>query len=298
MELARPVAPLDAQAILMQALRRVEVFERRFGIDIARIMVAPHGVCSRALARALVPVGFEAFCISRPYPWLARPPHPWLERPPHASPLTGWEPTAMVENGLPVLLRRGIDDPVEDLPLRAFLNQPLIIQAHHQDVRDGLDRLAEVADLINRLGDVQWKSLGEIARSSLMLQHDGDQLRVRLFTRAAELIVDRGREAITIELPRLDSSPCTDVVAWSASTAESGDVSGVLDPDAQHLELRLPRTTHTLKLRRVSRERVGDDLPKLSDWPLRPMARRFAAEARDRFAPTFRRVSLGLRHER
>jgi len=71
----------ERRAMLAQALRRIETFERRSGIPVPRIMVAPHGVCAQETAHELVPLGFEALCISRPYPWLARPPRSWLERP-------------------------------------------------------------------------------------------------------------------------------------------------------------------------------------------------------------------------
>ena len=48
----------------------------------------------------MISLGFEALCISRPYPWLARRPLPWLTRPPESSPLTGLEPASIVDNGV------------------------------------------------------------------------------------------------------------------------------------------------------------------------------------------------------
>ena len=50
-----------------------------------------------------------------------------------------------------------------ELVLRAFLDQPLILYGHHEDVAPGLDVLGEAAEDVNRLGETRWCSLGEIA---------------------------------------------------------------------------------------------------------------------------------------
>jgi hypothetical protein len=293
MELARCTRAPQAHAMLKQALRRVASFERRSGVEVSRIMVPPHGVCSREIAQSLVPVGFEALCISRPYPWLARPPRQWLERPPESSPLAGWHPAAVIENGLPVLLRRGIGDPPEDLALRAFLEQPLIIQAHHQDVRDGLDRLAELAEVIRRLGDVQWKSLGDIAKSNVTTRRDGELLRVRMFTRRAELGIPDGVNTVAVETPSLTGGVSQDALELSASSnSEHRDQEVLVSPGSA--ELPLPAGTRAVRLRLISRDLAIDGALSRPVLPLRSTARRFATEARDRVAPTWRRISHRL----
>ena len=70
--------------------------------------------------------------------------------------------------GLPVLLRADFAlHPREDLVLRAFLGQPLILYGHHELLREGPSALTEAAAAIDRLGDVRWSSLAEIAGASI-----------------------------------------------------------------------------------------------------------------------------------
>jgi hypothetical protein len=91
---------------------------------------------------------------------------PWLARPREAGPLAAWGPVDLVAGGLPVLLRGQFDHPREDLVLRAFLGQPLILYGHHDLLAHGPDTLAEAAAQIERLGQVRWCSLAAIARAN------------------------------------------------------------------------------------------------------------------------------------
>ena len=288
LELARELPAAAAHAMLVQALRRVAAFERRTAVPVARIMVAPHGVCSREVARALVPAGFDALCISRPYPWLARRGRPWLTRPPGSSSLTGWQPGEVIENGLPVLLRRGIGDPPADLALRAFLRQPLIIQAHHDDMRGGLDRLGEVAGLVNRLGDVRWCSLAEIAGANVTTQREGDQLRVAMFTRRARLAIPAGVRRVAVSTPTLDDSGRRDAVVWTRADRPS---RAPLESVCGGSCFKLADDVAAVRVSLVSQERPADTEVVAPRLPLRVIARRVAAEARDRALPAYARLA-------
>ena len=120
------------------------------------------------MARALVTCGFQALCTTRPYPWAVTSPSlPWLTRPSDAGPLAAWGPVDVVAGGLTVLLRADLAlHPREDLVLRAFLGQPLILYGHHELLRDGPEALTDAAAAIDRLGEVHWCSLSEIAHAS------------------------------------------------------------------------------------------------------------------------------------
>jgi hypothetical protein len=293
MELARPFGAEERRALLAQSLRRIGAFERRSGVPVARIMVAPHGVCSQEMAHDLVPLGFEALCISRPYPWLARPPRSWLARPAGSSPLAAWEPASVVDNGLPVMLRRGFGDPDEDLALRAFLDQPLIVYGHHGDMRDGLDRLAEIAGLIHRLGDVRWSSLGEIAASNATTRHEGYTLRVRMFSRRVRLAVPAGVERLVVETPSLEAHSGVDAMMWSsdpaAPAAARADGLSPVGPSAEPIVL--PPGTPGVELRLV---RSGAPNPSAARPPAAltwAIARRLMGEGRDRLVPVYRRTA-------
>ena len=110
---ARELAGLDsdrqAEAAMAQALRRIAALERASGLSVARVMAPPHGVCSEAALRAMFRLGFEAACISRPYPWRDGLPAP--------TPLAGWHPAELVAGGIPVAPRQALSAPREDLGL-------------------------------------------------------------------------------------------------------------------------------------------------------------------------------------
>ena len=168
-ELGRPRSVAEGVALGMRALRRAAAFERRTGVVVDRVMVPPHERIGEPMARALFACGFQALCTTRPYPWAVNSPDlPWLTRPADAGPLAAWRPVDVVAGGLPVLLRADFAlHPREDLVLRAFLGQPLILYGHHDLLRDGPGALADTAAAIGGLGDVRWSSLAEIARAGI-----------------------------------------------------------------------------------------------------------------------------------
>ncbi len=173
-ELARLSEDRQAEAAMAQALRRVAALERRCGLHVARVMAPPHGVCSEAALRAMFRLGFEAICISRPYPWRDGLPPP--------SPLAGWYPTELVAGGIPVAPRQALSAPREDLAFRALLGQPLILHGHHGDFADGLDLLEQAAADINDLGEVRWGPLDRVAGGAhATLAFDEDAARAHVW---------------------------------------------------------------------------------------------------------------------
>jgi hypothetical protein len=168
-ELGRIGSDMQGLALARQALARAGAFQRRTGVPFERVMVPPHEQLSEPAARGLRAGGFAAVCVSRPYPWIApRSPLPAAALgagPPERGALAGWGARELVAGGLPLLLRTGFDAPREDLVLRAFLGQPLILYGHHDLLADGLDVLAEATAAIDALGAVRWCSLAAIARA-------------------------------------------------------------------------------------------------------------------------------------
>jgi hypothetical protein len=171
-ELGRPRSDAEALPLIAQALRRTAAFERRTGVPVDRVMVPPHERLSEPVARALRAYSFQAVTTTRPYPWIADTiKRPWLDRPSDAGPLAAWRPIDRVAGGLPILLRADFRlHPREDLVLRAFLGQPLILYGHHDLLAEGPDGFAEAAAQINRLGDVSWSSLAAIAHAHTHMQ--------------------------------------------------------------------------------------------------------------------------------
>ena len=172
-ELGRVATDRQGYVLARQALARAAAFEGRTGIAYERVMVPPHEQLSEPAARGLRAAGFEAVCVSRAYPWI-RPTRPGPAAALGAGPSergasVGWSSREMLVGGLPSLSRTGFNAPAEDLVLRAFLGQPLIVYAHQDLLRDGLGVLTAAVTDIEALGDVRWASLANIAR------HDNPQ---------------------------------------------------------------------------------------------------------------------------
>lgn len=262
-ELDRTQSDRERTAFLAQALRRVDRFERRYGLPVARVMAPPHGACSRATAEALLPTGFEALCVSRT--------HPWCEVEPTDDALLGSRSVHLVGGEFPLLLRHHIRSDRDELLFRAFFGQPLIVYGHHNDLAEGPSILAETAAFIRDLGPVKWLSLDRIARSRFSLRHDGSCLVVRPQTRVVDVAVSPGFEAISVELQ--DGDPSGAVVVTSSRESFTGPGPHPIVDGKATISIRHPSSVEAS---------TADTLKPSSPWP---MVRRALTEARDRLAP-------------
>ena len=280
-ELGQPRTDEAASRLLAQALRRVEALERRSQLSVSRLMVAPHNRCSEQVMRAMALAGFEGLCH-------AGGPPSSTERP-----LAGWEPADLRAGGLPVFPRLHIRNQRDDLVLRSFLGQPLIVYAHHEDFTDEPDLLAETAAVINREPAVCWSSAKGLARSSYLTRRDGPVLHVQLFARIVRLDLDEDLEQIVVELPGSHLEPEQERVKLSIE--EHHRSSRFTEARSDRFEVRGPATAE-ISLERLDRV----DLEHVASAPrrLRPLVRRAATEGRDRFAPVSARLSRALGRRR
>lgn len=226
------------------------------------------------MARALVRTGFDAVTMTRPYPWLEPS---WLAAPAAAGPLVGWWPADSAPGLPPVLLRHPLAPPLytpADVTLRAYLDQPLILYGHHDDLRDGLDLLAGRAAEVSGLGDVRWSSLAEIAATNYSLRRDGDLLRLRPHSRHLVVHVPEGVSRAVVEPFGHEPGERVTFGIWRARVGEPFPVTG-----GQKLELRL-----------TSPHAVSPALAGPPPQRIRRVARRFAGEAHDRLTPTLSRL--------
>jgi hypothetical protein len=271
-ELGRLNSDQQAEAAMAQALRRIAALERRCGLSVARVMAPPHGACSEAALRAMFRLGFEAACISRPYPWRDEMAPP--------TPLAGWHPAELVCGGIPVAPRQSLSAPREDLAFRALLGQPLILYGHHGDFADGLDLLAQAAADIDDLGEVRWGSLENVAGGAYATRRLGDTLLVHMYARRVSVEVPEGVGALRVLAQEpLGGAGWNGVGHSSAATSmafEDGrGVSGPLPvsaPGMHHLELVDDRPLNPAEVA----------APRVRPWPL---IRRLLVEGRDRLQP-------------
>ena len=228
-------------------------------------MTPPHGMCSEHMTRALGALGFDALA--------AIYPRPWTDRFPSDPPLAGWHPADWV-GGCAVIPRIPLSSSVADIALRAFLDHPVVLYAHHEDVAGGLEPLATAAAAVNRLGDVRWMSMGDIAASNGDRRLAGDSAVVRPYARRLRLAAEPGARTLRVQAPA-DALDGGALEGWSV-----GD--GPLQPFGAdvpwqgngHVEIRL----------RGAQDLDASDVaaPAWRPWP---KLRRAATEARDRLLP-------------
>lgn len=271
-ELGRLSTDREAEFAVGQALRRVRRFERRSGVAVKRVMAPPHGACSEAALRAMLRFGFDAACITRPYPWRDGLPPPW--------PLAGWFPAELVGGGLPVLPRQPIAGPRDDLVFRALLRQPLILYGHHWDLAHGLETFELATEDVNRLGDVRWGPLDQIATTNYATRREGAALVVQMYSRRAVIDVPADVSVLRVQTTRMLSDPLWQKLSYghcqtSITPSAVGWSSDLLDV-APSARLEVSFST--------DRPLDPHKLPILPN-KLWPIARRILVEGRDRMRP-------------
>lgn len=278
-ELAQPQSAEEALALAAQALRRTAAFERRHRLAIDRVMVPPHARCSERMMRAIRAVGFEAICYEGEGQDRGSGPV-----------LAGWGPADTEDGeGLPRIHRVGLGRPIDEIVLRAFLDQPLVLSGHHNDLAD-LDRLAEAAALVEGLGAVQWMSLSGLSRSNFATCREGSTLRVRPYCRWMAVDLPGGIDHVVV-----DVAP----VPWSGkdkvrlvATKKDGNQATISGVPGE------PLPTGRSGLVDISLFRPGDiDPATVPPPPLRPwpIVRRCMTEGRDRLRPLLPRARSGRR---
>ncbi len=260
-----------AQPIAAQAVRRIQRFEQRAGLAVDRVMAPPHGLCSQPMTRALGAVGFDALTAIHPLPWTETPPTDPL--------LAGWRAADFVA-GCPVVPRIPLGSSAADIGLRAFLDHPLIVYGHHEDVAGGLDALAEAAAIVNRLGEVRWTSVGDIVTSNAVRRRSGEHLGVRPFSRRLIVRVDPDVSALVVHAPQdsIDGDALSSVTvrdladpSTPARAASFGHELALSPGAARRLEIVLHGTAD-----------IEPGLVPPPAWRPWPRLRRVATEVRDR----------------
>ncbi len=268
-ELRRVNEPGRALTLAAQALRRAGAVERA-GAQIAPVMVPPHGVTSVAMLEGCLRAGFDAMCADWPY-W-------WLTEPNAVSPLSGWRPLDRL-GGLPLIPRLHlIASDLDDLAFRAFLGQPLVLFAHHTDLRAGLELLARRADEVRSLGVDSWQSVGTIGQDVVSTYRNEDAMELVLHSRIARIEIPEGVSSATFAVPGVDPS----TVRLRLEIRDAYGVRGVEFGDP--VPVRAGAIIATL---------VTDpfNLDARFHWQARAAIRRVLSETRDRAAPLLTRIS-------
>lgn len=263
-------------ALLAHALRRVDRIEEKTRTAVSRVMVPPHEECNEVMLRAMRLLGFEAASINRLR---------WPIFLSSADPLSGWGLAEMFDGGFPVISRTRFKAKYRnDIPLLAFLNQPIVLYGHHYDVKRDLSGLAEIAAQVNSLGDVRWQNMAGIARSNYMTRQVGTTLFIRLYSRHVVADLPEGVEEVVFELATNDPLPSGfDVVVADHRLPLP---EGVPHPRTEPWR---PTGSQSVEIQLAEPDPVAyGDLPPPA-FNLWAVIRRLQTETRDRLLPLLRR---------
>ncbi len=252
-----------------QSIRRIERFERRSGLRVDRVVVPPHGAMSERLPPVTAALGLDAVTAS-PWSIAAAVPGP--------RDGLGITPTAGGRTGSPLLVRRHMVGEDGWLPLHAFLDQPVIIYLHHDDLAGGLEVMGDIATRVDRMGAVRWCSLGEMIRSSYAMHPADGVATVTMYATRVSVPVPAGIREMVIEHPKAE--PATKLRVLDGDHEVIAELGSSIDvrPDAV--------VTASLEdPSRIDPETVP--LPSRSPWPV---LRRVLTEARDRLHPLVSRA--------
>jgi hypothetical protein len=270
-ELALNYNPADRVFLLQQAARRIGRLERRANLRVARVMVPPHGACSHEMLAEISGSEFEAACISHGSLRAHNRSRPWTRN-------LGYLPSELIA-GCPVLPRWGFAGATEaTMLLAAFLDQPIILRGHHQDLKDGIELLDGFARVINGLGQVEWADMTGISRKSYFSRMRADVMELRPLTRKIEIRVPEKTTELLIEHPASQN--------WTA-----WNISG---PGGIRLEARagerIPLPAMAGKTIMVdTQSSLTATIPPVSRVSVTAFLRRLLTEGRDRFQGLFRR---------
>ncbi|MCC7377007.1 MAG: hypothetical protein IT581_20270 [Verrucomicrobiales bacterium] len=278
-ELGSRLPLAEAQSMLAQALARTARFERRFGVEVPRVMEAPHGLYDAEMLQCLSEAGFNAALIT--------PVHLTSHNTSVGWPLdVGLRSCDCLPGGLGFIprIRMSSSWSAEAL-LAVYLDQPVLIAGHHQDAARGLDFLRELSELLRGVPGLRWDSVGGLARMNYLQRTAGTRLEVRAFSRWIDVVVPEGAEEVKLEpswecaggpvplrFRRQSETEWTQVVMEPRGS--SGHEAVVKVAGARRIEFHCPSRPHP----------GTASIPERSSrlWPL---IRRRMTEARDRSRP-------------
>jgi len=265
-ELAQNYAPSARDRLLRQAIRRIERIERNAGFPICRVMVPPHGACSEEMLAAMPRCGFEAASISHGSLREHNRKRTWTRS-------IGYLPSELIQ-GCPVLPRWGMSGTsINSILLAAFLGQAIILRGHHQDLKDGIELLDQLAEFINSLGSVSWTNMSDLSRMNYQWRLEGNTFRVKPLGRKAAVQLPAGATRLVVESPAncaWDGWRTSDAALPASRVSASGESPILVIPERAVLieaATRFPIPIETGSIR----------------TPVAALVRRCLTEVRDRF---------------
>jgi hypothetical protein len=267
-ELARSYEEKDALSLLATGLRRIADLESRSGLDVARIMAAPHGAFSEFMADLMVRLGYEAACVSIGSLLRWNPERVWPSNLgfPMAQPLGSL--------GFPVFHRTGISE--IDINLSAFLGHPVIVATHHNDCVSNFARLESMANTVNSIDNIRWMGIEEISRTNFVSKMQNGTLRIWPYSR--HVIVPLSQETTGVEV-------CRSTYSRGFTIAVHNHLRDGTEAAVHSSPARCRISSNTLEIFFPASNTVDYSQIESKGVGLWPVVRRILTEARDRTQP-------------
>ncbi|MGH9469397.1 MAG: hypothetical protein ACRD1N_03525 [Terriglobia bacterium] len=270
-ELSRDLDETEALRVVAQALARIARFERRTGLNVARVVAAPHGACAEYMMAQMLRFPLQGACISVPsvLRWNLRTSWP-------AS--FGLQPASIMAGGFPVVHRFNLRHGLLPARFAAFLGQPIVPYGHHQDCAAGLGRLAEIADAVNSWGPTEWCGFDALFGGLCRTRREGELLHVEVWGRHAEVEIPTGVSQVVLHSPEGGERECELVASRNGAAPQACPVGApVAVAPASSVRLRI-HSVDPVDLAIVGRR----------GFRLWPPLRRSLAIGRDRLLPIVR----------
>jgi hypothetical protein len=172
--------------------------------------------------------------------------------------------------------RQSIHSGNDDLIVRAFLRQPLILYLHQADLAEGDGPLLEAASQINALGEVAWRSPTDMARTNYVTWSDDSGFHVRMCSGEVAVDVPEGMDRVHVHVPRVRG-----LEGCSVSAGDSGTSVLSADPWGLRGEPLVASGPTTFRIVRPAiQNRAGPRSRTAQALP-----RRAVSELRDRLQP-------------
>ena len=188
-------SPERAYSKLLKIKKRVDCFYRKYGIRIGNIIIPPHGMMSREFLRIMAMFEFSGACISRPFPWYSG--KTVVNKVDENQMYSKLLPADFIE-GTPIIPRM---KDFEDIPFKLLLHIPLVFYFHHEDFKQGFNKLGEIVDRINKYTDITWCSLIDIFQSNYVIKKNNDkEAIVFLFSKNVVVNIPVGIEKVHFKI--------------------------------------------------------------------------------------------------
>lgn len=274
-ELRSPRSSEEDIRLLAQALNRWTRLEAEQGLEICRVMEAPHGSIAERMFALMAALGYEAVLGGTELLLRANS----SARLPRTL---GLDRTCPMRSGFAVIPRiRASKYWKTDVLLAAFLQQPVVLVAHHWDFARSMSLPHEFADLVNSLPGLYWSSPRGIVQSSYKFRHEGEVLHVKMYSARIQVPLPEGVRFLVVHRPWLEEFPAEDLLTVAT---EGGNQSRFLTSCAVVGPMPVVCGT-TLVIENSPAQLIdsrGVTPPRSRYWPV---VRKVLMEVRDRSAP-------------